>query len=180
MYFFDPVMGRRRQARLKDKIKSAAYQLENALRGAACDLQNRAQGLAAETRAFFRSEDVPDEILHERVRSAMGRYVSHPGAIEVIVSDGRVVLRGKIPAGEMQALLRCVWSVRGVTRMASRSEDFHDPQTQVGKIPALFAKSERQDRQTTKPRYVQQSRGRGAPRTGRTVLQAARGLGLGF
>ena len=60
------------------------------------DLSNRAKGTAAELRSRFRKEVVDDTILQERVRSAIGHAVSHPGAIEVTVSDGRVTLQGSV------------------------------------------------------------------------------------
>src|SRR5437763_385294 len=39
-------------------------------------------------------EAVPDDVLVERVRAKLGRYISHPHAIEVDVSGGRICLTG--------------------------------------------------------------------------------------
>lgn len=48
MYFFDPDMGRRRRALLRDKAVGTANDLGEAATGAARDLRNRAQGVVAE------------------------------------------------------------------------------------------------------------------------------------
>jgi hypothetical protein len=53
-------------------------------------------------------------VLCDRVRSIIGRYISHPGAIEVDACDGIVILGGPIPANELDDLLCAVQSVRGV------------------------------------------------------------------
>jgi uncharacterized membrane protein len=53
-------------------------------------------------------------VLHERVRSAIGRAVSHPGSISVTTFEGRVTLSGQVLAGEVGDLIRQVKHVRGV------------------------------------------------------------------
>jgi uncharacterized membrane protein len=65
-------------------------------------------------RAIFATDDVPDEVLAERARSAMGRIVSHPGAIDVAAVNGMVRLSGSVLASEHSALLDVMSSVRGV------------------------------------------------------------------
>ena len=75
---------------------------------AARDLGYRTGGLVAEARAVVRHEAVTDDILVQRVRSRMGRAVSHPHAVEAIAKDGRVTLRGLILAGEVKDLLSAV------------------------------------------------------------------------
>src|SRR5947208_389603 len=90
MYFLDPRLGRRRRALLGDKITRAFHEAGDALCVAGRDLGHRAQGLAAETRSLVAGGDVTDTQLAQRVRSKIGRYVSHPGSIEVAVNNGRV------------------------------------------------------------------------------------------
>jgi uncharacterized membrane protein len=63
----------------------------------------------------------------------MGRYVSHPGAIEVSAAAGRVTLRGPVLADEADGLIRAVESVRGVREVEDRLEVHGDP----GSVPAL-------------------------------------------
>jgi hypothetical protein len=59
-------------------------------------------------------EQVPDEVLTERVRAALGHVASHPRAIAVSSSDRRVVLTGDVLTAEIPAILRTVVSVPGV------------------------------------------------------------------
>jgi CBS domain-containing protein len=65
-------------------------------------------------RASFRPEPATDEVIRERVRSALGRSCSHAGSLEVSVTDGEVVLSGPILAREHARLLRDASRVRGV------------------------------------------------------------------
>jgi len=58
----------------------------------------------------------------ERVRAKLGRYSSHPGAIEVTAADGRVVLTGDILTHEVQPLVRAVRSLRGVQHVDNQLE----------------------------------------------------------
>ena len=83
MYLLDPDHGRRRRALMRDRLASGVSRLDDARTVASRDLRNRARGVAHEVRSRFSREEVPDEILCERVRSSLGWAVSHPGAIEV-------------------------------------------------------------------------------------------------
>jgi uncharacterized membrane protein len=65
-------------------------------------------------RSAFRREQTADDVLTERVRSALGRAVSHSGAIAAECEDGRIVLRGDVLESEHQALLQTVRNVPGV------------------------------------------------------------------
>ena len=78
------------------------------------DLQNRANGVIAELTGLFRADLADDDILIERVRSKMGRYVSHPSAIDVSAHNGTIRLSGPILADEVDDLFCAVRSVRGV------------------------------------------------------------------
>jgi hypothetical protein len=122
MYLLDPDAGRRRRARLRDKVVHTANRFEHYLDTAARDLGHRAQGLAAETRAMLAGRAAPDDVLVERVRSKLGHCVSHPHAIEVKARDGRVVLSGPILEREVSILLACVASIRGVAVVENQLE----------------------------------------------------------
>src|SRR5438874_1529324 len=80
MYFGDPVMGRRRRATLRDQFASACSQIDDCLATVWTDLSQRTQGVVAETSALFQTDMVSDDILAERVRSKVGRYVLHPAS----------------------------------------------------------------------------------------------------
>ena len=101
--------------------------------GTGADLVNRAQGAVAETQARLGGEAVTDEVLAERVRSALGRVVSHPGALEVAAHGGRVTLRGPILAREVDEVLATVASGRGVTGVENRLDVHERP----GAVPGL-------------------------------------------
>jgi len=120
MYLLDPDHGRRRRAIVRDRLASGMSRLDDARSVASRDLRNRARGVAHEVRSRFKREDVPDEILCERVRSRLGYAVSHPGAIEVSALSGRVVLSGAVLEREYVRLLRTVWAVRGVADVEDR------------------------------------------------------------
>lgn len=114
MYFLDPYQGRRRRALVRDQLLSACVQSGDFLAKAIRDLGNRASGIMAETCYAWTEEEVDDATLVARVRSQVGRAVSHPRAIEVTATQGRVTLRGPVLAHEVSRLLQMVRSVRGV------------------------------------------------------------------
>ena len=128
MYLMDPDRGARRRALIRDQAARARHRLAESAEATGRDLRNRARGSAAELRARFRRETAGDEILHERVRSALGRAVSHPGAIAVDVADGRVTLQGQILAEELEDLLRTVRGVRGVVEVRNELEIRDSPE----------------------------------------------------
>jgi hypothetical protein len=127
MYLLDPDRGTRRRALVRDQAARARHRLGDGLEATARDVGNRARGTAAELRARFRGEDVDDEILHERVRSAIGRAVSHPGAITVTPWQGRVTLQGPVLEAELDDLLREVRRVRGVSEVENELEVHREP-----------------------------------------------------
>ena len=118
MYLADPDRGRRRRALVRDKMKHCMCRSRHVLDAAAEDMSNRAHGMMAETEARARDalsgEIVPDQVLCDRVRAAMGRVVSHPGAITVTAENGHVTLSGLVMAHEFDNLMGCAMHVRGV------------------------------------------------------------------
>lgn len=149
MYLLDPDRGRRRRAMMRDGLLSRAIDSEVFLRKSSRDIGNRARGMAAKTRnRVFPGGPVEDDVLAERVRSKMGRYVSHPGAIEVTTADGRVTLRGQILADEARSLVRAAESVRGVREVEDRLEIYSEP----GAVPALQGGGQRPGE---KPEFLQ-------------------------
>ena len=122
MYLLDPDRGSRRRALVRDQAVRARHRLAEGAEATGRDLRNRARGTAAQLRSRLRREMAGDEVLHERVRSALGRVVSHPGAIEVSVSDGRVTLQGQVLREEEDDLLASVGRVRGVAEVRNELE----------------------------------------------------------
>jgi hypothetical protein len=140
MYLLDPDRGRRRRALLRDKGTWAARKTGDCIKVTARDLRNRTQGI---THLHFSSEPVDDRKIAERVRSKLGRVVSHPSAIEVNAQDGAVTLSGPIVIDEIPELLACVNDVRGVKQVINNLEA-HE---QADNHPALQGGRERQGAQ---------------------------------
>ena len=132
LYLLDPNAGARRRALARDQAVSALHRTQDFLGKAGRDMRHRARGMAAAGSRLL-PEHVPDETLAERVRSKMGRFVSHPRAIAVDAVDGCVTLRGPILAGEVDGLLRAVRAVRGVHQVEDRLE----PHDSAENIPSL-------------------------------------------
>ena len=122
MYLLDPDRGARRRALVRDQATRARHRVAEGAEATGRDLRNRARGTAAELRSRFRREVAGEEVLHERVRSALGRAASHPGAIEVLVTEGRVTLQGHVLERELDDVLRTVRGVRGVSEVRNELE----------------------------------------------------------
>ncbi len=133
MFFLDPNMGGRRRAILRDKAISLAQDAAWAMDKTARDTRNRLYGTVASARSRFSGEPIADEVLIERVRSRIGRAVSHPSAIEVSAENGKVTLRGPVLSEEMNSLVRTASHVKGV-REINNQLHAHD---QAGDVPAL-------------------------------------------
>ena len=96
MYFLDPERGRRRRALVKDKLAHSAHVSAGAMGTATRDLAHRASGAIARARSTLRQRPVDDVVLVERVRAQLGRLASHPHAIAVDATAGRIRVRGPI------------------------------------------------------------------------------------
>jgi uncharacterized membrane protein len=142
MYFLDPDRGRRRRAIAGDKFSRAAKHLPNAVNVTTEDLSNRAYGIWLETTKLFSNDNPPDQVIEARVRSKMGRVVSHPHAVHVSSQDGKVILDGVILADEVSSLLACVEKVRGVKSVKNNLQVRNLP----GNVPGLQDGSRRKTR----------------------------------
>ncbi len=133
MYFFDPDSGRRRRARMRDQFDHLSRLTAEAVNVTIRDLMNRTRGVGMEVRHLLTSETVDDRVLAERVRSALGGVVSHPGSIHVDAHDGHVILSGVILADEVGPLLKRIKAVRGVSDVEDHLEVHQEP----GNVPGL-------------------------------------------
>jgi uncharacterized membrane protein len=133
MYLLDPDKGTRRRSLLRDRGVHTGHKLGDGLAATARDARNRTRGAAAELRSRFTKDPAGDEVVHERVRSAIGRVVTHPSAITAIVDQGRVTLTGHVLADEVGDLLEQVERVRGVEEVRTELETQRTP----GGVPAL-------------------------------------------
>ncbi len=139
MYFLDASRGRRRRAIFRDKVYSLWNRSGNAVDTTARNVRDRLSGAAASLRSMVeREEYVSDDVLTGRVRSRLGRVVSHPSSIVVTAHDGRVTLSGPILQKEVKRLLSAVRAVRGVRDVDNRLDMHHGrdiPALQGGRTP---------------------------------------------
>ncbi|MEX2264258.1 MAG: SRPBCC family protein [Bryobacteraceae bacterium] len=133
MYLADPARGRRRRAMVRDKARSLLNQTRDMIGKTSRDLSNRAHGLNAGWKHAFDDGEAPDDIVAARVRSKIGRLVTHPSAIEVTAEGGVVTLHGPVLEREVEELLDGVAGVPGVRGVESRLE----PHEQPGDVPGL-------------------------------------------
>jgi len=113
MYFLDPQRGRKRRARFRDRTTHLGREVGKLAREASADTRHRAHGLFERARGPERA-DAGDHILEARVRSKLGRVVSHAHAIDVAVEGAVATLRGPILAGEVDEAIRMTRHVPGV------------------------------------------------------------------
>jgi uncharacterized membrane protein len=128
MYFLDPDRGNRRRAIVADKVARSARKVPRAIRVTKEDISNRAYGAFAETKTRLFSDDASDGVIEARVRSKMGRVVSHPHAIKVACENGDVTLSGPIRADEVKRLIKCASSVPGVRSVTNDLEQHDSPE----------------------------------------------------
>jgi CBS domain-containing protein len=133
LYFLDPSQGRRRRVQARDKAARAARTGHHDVAQIEHDLSNRAKGLMARLRARLRSETPDDDVLKERVRSAIGHVCSHPRAIEVSISDGTAWLSGPVLDKEHDRIIRQVGRIRGVRSI----EDGLERHLRANGVPSL-------------------------------------------
>ena len=129
----DPRRGAARRAMLRDKGFSAVKDAAETASRRTRDLRQRLQGIVYEAKARMSEQQVPDDILIERVRAQLGRPVSHPRAIEVRAESGKVVLSGPILADEAEDLIQRISRIPGVRSIESQLEVHAEP----GDIPSL-------------------------------------------
>ena len=84
------------------------------------DINNRMHGFVASNRHIIMPErSISDEILAARIRSKMGRYISHPHAITITANRGKVSLRGIALKHEVGPFLHALKSMPGVTEISN-------------------------------------------------------------
>ncbi len=133
MYLLDPERGRRRRALLRDRLVHSGHLGADAMGATRRDLTHRASGAVSRMRGAFRRTATDDVVLVERVRSQLGRLVSHPHAIDVAADSGVVTLRGAILQSEVPRLLASIERVRGVREVVNALDEHKE----AGDVPAL-------------------------------------------
>lgn len=120
MYYLDPELGARRRALLADLVRSGLPAQRHAVRRSS--LARRTYHLVTQ------ADPQSDAALRDEVQARLDRLVSHPGAIDVSVSDGVVRLSGRVLAKERDGLLQQVRRMPGVQKLVNAMTAHDDPQ----------------------------------------------------
>jgi len=144
MYLLDPDKGRRRRALIRDQAVKTQTDLQEFIDQGQRDLRNRGTAVAgrlrSRARSFLTRGKATDGVLAERVRAKMGRYVAHPGAIEVQAAGGQVTLTGSILSHEHADLIEGIGAVPGVHNVVDQLSVFETArgisELQGGREPA--------------------------------------------
>lgn len=126
MYLFDPASGRRRRALARDRGVAACRKTEGLAKAKTRWVADRAKGTLAQARRSLSNAPVDDERLQARVRAELGHVVARPAMVEVAVSDGRVVLQGRVQRPEIDILVDHVRAVAGVSGVVSHLMPYED------------------------------------------------------
>jgi uncharacterized membrane protein len=122
MYLMDPISGKRRRAFTRDQMTHLAKETDRLVGQTGRDLRNRYEGVVAEVKRFWTHEDVSDVLLADRVRTALGRVISHPRSVEVSAEHGWITLSGPVLASEERRLLHRIRRVPGVRGVENKLE----------------------------------------------------------
>jgi osmotically-inducible protein OsmY len=135
MYYLDPELGRRRRAMLRDQMAARRNEASRYLGRNARRAAGELQGVAYGVRSAMGMTQGPadDGQLRDRIRSALGRLVSTPGAINVGVAGGNVLLTGHVLAGERDRLVSSIAGMDGVERVSDQMAVYDEP----GNVPEL-------------------------------------------
>jgi hypothetical protein len=122
VYLLDQERGPNRRAKLRYGVDRAARMGGRAVAVGSGHALQRTAAAASRLRRVLSDAPVDDEVLRERVRSAIEGVVSHPYAIEAEALGGVVTLRGPIPQWETDELVLAVALVPGVREVRSELE----------------------------------------------------------
>jgi len=134
MWLFDPDNGRRRRARVRDKLVRARHVATDRAIGIEREAVNRGRGVVARSVAKVRAQTPSDEVLVERVRAKLGHVCTTSSAIEVVARGGGCVeLRGPILERDHDRVISEIREVHGVTDVDDDLEIFE----RVSNVPGL-------------------------------------------
>lgn len=118
MYFLDPTSGSSRRA----AARTTGRDTGKAVQGRARAMASRAKALADRSLARFDSTAPSDDVLAQRVRTALGRVISHPRLINITAESGVVTLSGSVSEEETKGLSATVRGVEGVKDLVDQTE----------------------------------------------------------
>lgn len=130
MFIIDPRLGRTRRAWLMDKANSIFRQTGKSFYRTGKDIANRAYGATAAARGKWQShEPLSSQQLHERVRSALGRALSHSKLVDVMAgANGTITVSGCVLSTEVDRVISTIEAVPGVNLVINRLESVNSPE----------------------------------------------------
>lgn len=117
MYIADPVQGRRRRALIQDKLTHVTHATSRLMDQTLHDAHNRWSGLQASAMRMIsprQAKPIDDHVLEARVRSRLGRAMSHMRDVEVHAHQGAVTLSGNLDSEAQEKVVRLVAAIPGV------------------------------------------------------------------
>ncbi len=127
MYVLDPDRGRARRALARDKMGSLVLHTNTTVGKTARHLGNQTRGMVAETRRRMRRDNISDQELADRVRSALGELVPDPRTLHINVQNGRVSLSGPVLLSQVQSLVEQTAMIPGVVGVNNRLTVYQNP-----------------------------------------------------
>jgi len=144
MYIADPVQGRRRRAFLQDKFTYVTNSTSRLMDQTLHDAQNRWSGLQASAMQLLlprQAKPIDDHVLEARVRSRLGRAISHGHDVEVHAQSGVVTLAGNLDSEEKEKILKLVAAIPGVESVSCQIQIQRQRQAQTERAPMLRERS---------------------------------------
>ncbi len=127
MYIADPVQGRRRRALLQDKLTHVTHSTSRLMDQTLHDAHNRWSGLQASAMRMLsprKAKPIDDHVLEARVRSRLGRALSHMHDVAVHAHQGAVTLSGNLDSEEQEKVLRLVAAIPGVESVSGTMQTY--------------------------------------------------------
>ncbi len=121
-YLADPKHGRRRRSALAGNARHLLKMAAQGGKKSLLDGKHRLAGLAAELWPGSQVQAPSDRVVEERIRSRMGRVISHAHKIHVLCDRGTATLWGLVPEDELGPLLRAVETTPGVIEVLNQLE----------------------------------------------------------
>jgi uncharacterized membrane protein len=141
-YFLDRERGSKRRAAFAAGAKRIGGEVAEGASGAARDSWHRVAGISRQLWNNAGRGQPDDEVLVARIRSRMGRIVSHPHKIHVASDDGVVTLWGRARADEIRKLTHNIQIMPGVRDVMNHLEP-HD-ESEPPPEPSLYKQARRE------------------------------------
>jgi uncharacterized membrane protein len=126
-YFLDCQHGSERRARFARNAERLASAAVDGVSLGFRDTGHRLVGKARHVWLTARRDQVDDRILAERIRSRMGRILTHPHKVQVVCDKGVVTLWGEAPQDEVLDLTQAVAAIAGVKEVLDHLEVHESP-----------------------------------------------------